>query len=93
MCDYRTVDDTDRVATDIIFPDYLGETYNFWPNPKHRLYFVDGQRPDEAWMIKCFDSETANDSSVAPCKSSSYFLALYIVTFSSRLETKNEDWP
>ncbi|KAI6091686.1 hypothetical protein F4821DRAFT_226661 [Hypoxylon rubiginosum] len=66
MCDYRTVDATDRVATDIIFPDYLGETYNFWANPKHRLYFVDGQRNDEAWMIKCFDSKTDNDPSIAP---------------------------
>ncbi|KAK7918290.1 hypothetical protein PG985_010164 [Apiospora marii] len=55
----------DRVPTDIIFPDYLGETYNFWPNPKHRFYFVDGQRSDEAWMIKCFDSATADNPSIA----------------------------
>ncbi|KAF2489453.1 hypothetical protein BU16DRAFT_519476 [Lophium mytilinum] len=65
VCDYRTVEDADRVPTDVVFPDYLGETYNFWPNPNHKWYYVDGQMPDEAWMIKCFDSKTAEDPDVS----------------------------
>ncbi len=48
VCDYRTVRDEDRVPTDIIFPDYLGETYKFWPNSSHRFYYVDDQHEDEA---------------------------------------------
>jgi hypothetical protein len=67
VCDYRTVDFNDRVPTDVVFPDYLGETYNFWPNPGHKWYFLDGQRQDEAWMVKCFDSKTATDPTVSQC--------------------------
>ncbi|KAJ2985968.1 hypothetical protein NUW58_g1594 [Xylaria curta] len=65
LCDYRTVKDEDRVPTDIIFPDYLGETYNFWPNPHHRFYFIDRQLTEEAWMVKCFDSESARSPEIA----------------------------
>lgn len=69
VCDYRTVADDDRVPTDIIFPDYLGETYNFWPNSEHRFYYIDQQLPEEAWMIKCFDSATEDDPQIAQCMS------------------------
>ncbi|RVD81167.1 uncharacterized protein DFL_009042 [Arthrobotrys flagrans] len=65
VCDYRTVDPHDRVPTDIVFPDYLGETYNFWPNPKHRWYYIDAQKENEALLVKCFDSKSALDPSVA----------------------------
>ncbi|KAK0732131.1 hypothetical protein B0H67DRAFT_679620 [Lasiosphaeris hirsuta] len=65
LCDYRTVSDQDRAPTDIIFPDYLGETYNFWPNSGHRFYYVDEQKADEAWLIKCYDSSTMHDPSIA----------------------------
>lgn len=68
VCDYRTFKDKDLVPTDIIFPDYLGETYNLWPSEKHRFYFVDGQESHEAWMIKCFDSATATNPEIALCK-------------------------
>jgi hypothetical protein len=68
LCDYRTVSDEDRVPTDIIFPDYLGETYNLWPNSSHRFYYIDGQQANEAWMIKCFDSEALKELSVAQCE-------------------------
>ncbi|EFX02954.1 hypothetical protein CMQ_2883 [Grosmannia clavigera kw1407] len=65
VCDYRTVQDDDRVPCDIIFPDYLGETYNFWPNPQHRFYYIDGQQSNEAWLVKCFDSATATNPNIA----------------------------
>lgn len=65
VCDYRTVDRADEMPTDIIFPDYLGETYNFLPQARHRFYYVDEQEACEAWMIKCFDSATASDDSIA----------------------------
>lgn len=67
VCDYRTVKDEDLVPTDIIFPDYLGETYNFFPSAEHRWYYIDGQQADEAWMIKCFDSATTVNPEVAQC--------------------------
>ena len=69
MCDYRSVNhQTDRVPTDIVFPDYLGETYNFFPNPEHRFYYLDRQMPDEACLIKCSDTKTARDPSIAQCE-------------------------
>lgn len=71
VCDYQTLDYEDRVPTDIIFPDYLGETYHIWPNPKHRWYYIDGQQTNEALMIKCHDSKTSDDPSIAQCKFSS----------------------
>ncbi|OHE96221.1 hypothetical protein CORC01_08439 [Colletotrichum orchidophilum] len=67
VCDYRTVKHDDRVPCDIIFPDYLGETYNFWPNPDHRFYYIDGQEANETWMIKCFDSATAENPEITQC--------------------------
>ncbi|VBB84477.1 Putative Aspirochlorine biosynthesis protein N [Podospora comata] len=67
VCDYRTVKTEDMVPTDIVFPDFVGETLNFWPNPNHRFYYVDGQREDEAWMIKCFDSGSTTDPNIAQC--------------------------
>lgn len=70
VCDYRTVGVEDRVPTDIIFPDYMGETYDFWPNPRHRFYFLDQQAAHEAWMIKCFDSATTANPDIAQCRSS-----------------------
>lgn len=89
VCDYRTVKDSDRVPTDIVFPDYLGETYNFRPNPSHRFYFIDEQREDEAWMIKCFDSQTATNPEIAQCTDTSslqsVLLLLTTPSCSSRL--------
>lgn len=67
VCDYRTVAVEDLVPTDIVFPDYLGETYNFRPNPSHRWYYIDEQAADEAWMVKCFDSATNHDPNIASC--------------------------
>lgn len=76
MCDYRSIAQEDRVPTDIVFPDYLGETYNFYPNATHRFYYLDGQMPDEVCLIKCFDSSTFRDSGIAQCKSKYFRTAL-----------------
>ncbi|PGH34607.1 hypothetical protein GX50_02591 [[Emmonsia] crescens] len=65
LCDYRTVALDDRVPTDIVFPDYLGETYNFWANPKHRWYYLEGQLATEALIFKCFDSEAIINDKIA----------------------------
>ncbi|EER38582.1 conserved hypothetical protein [Histoplasma capsulatum var. duboisii H88] len=67
LCDYRTVAPADRVPTDIVFPDYLGETYNFWANPEHRWYYLEGQLATEALIFKCFDSEAISNDKIAQC--------------------------
>ncbi|KAL7924433.1 hypothetical protein ACQKWADRAFT_331392 [Trichoderma austrokoningii] len=65
LCDYRSVAPDDRVPTDIVFPDYLGETYNFWPNPNHRWYYLEGQLVTEVLIFKNFDSEAFKNENLA----------------------------
>lgn len=67
VCDYRSINAQDAVPTDAVFPDYLGETYNFYPNPEHRWFYLDGQRAEEAWMVKCFDSAALKDPNISKC--------------------------
>jgi hypothetical protein len=58
VCDARTIDERDLVATDMRYPDRTGETYALTFNPNHRWYFVPGMQIDEALLIKCFDSSS-----------------------------------
>jgi hypothetical protein len=56
VCDARSVAPGDLVASDLIYRDRRGETYNLKYNPEHRWYYAPAMRPDEALLIKCFDS-------------------------------------
>jgi hypothetical protein len=53
LCDYRSVDyDKDLVASKLIFPGRVGETFSVSENPNHRWKYVSGLRPDEYTLIK-----------------------------------------
>ena len=56
FADARTVKDDDFIATDLIYPDRTGEVYRIGYNPEHRWFYVPKLRPDEAILIKSFDS-------------------------------------
>ncbi len=56
LCDARSIDAADLVPSDLIYPDKVGETYSFTWNPKHRWYWFPRLRPDEALLLKIFDS-------------------------------------
>jgi hypothetical protein len=58
VCDARTIDPDDLIASDLIYPDKVGEIYNFSYNRAHRWYYFPRMTADEALLIKCFDSET-----------------------------------
>ena len=61
VCDARTIAPEDLIATDLIYPDKIGETYSLSYSPAHRWYYFPKMQPDEALLIKCFDSgETSN---------------------------------
>ena len=60
VCDARTVAPEDLVATDLIYPDKVGEVYNLSYNPAHRWYYFPKMQRDEALLIKCFDSDEAS---------------------------------
>jgi hypothetical protein len=56
LCDSRSIDLRDVVASDLIYPDKVGETYAFVFNPRHRWYYFPLMTPDEALLIKIYDS-------------------------------------
>jgi hypothetical protein len=56
VADARSVDYDDLVATDVVYPDRIGETYNVKYNPSHRWFYASAMRQDEVMLIKCFDS-------------------------------------
>jgi hypothetical protein len=58
MCDARTIDPTDLVASDLVYRDRVGETYSVTYNPTHTWYYVPEMRRDQALLLKCCDTKT-----------------------------------
>lgn len=56
VADAQSVDRDDLVATDLIYPDRVGEIYYVKFNPSHRWFYASAMRRDEVMLIKCFDS-------------------------------------
>lgn len=58
VCDARTIAPEDLLPSDLIYPDWTGETYAVAFNPRHRWYWHPRQTPNEATLIKVYDSAT-----------------------------------
>lgn len=58
LCDARTISPGDLVPSDLVYRDKVGETYSFLANPAHHWYYFPRQRPDEALLLKIYDSLT-----------------------------------
>ncbi|HXX49400.1 MAG TPA: CmcJ/NvfI family oxidoreductase [Myxococcota bacterium] len=56
VCDARSIRADDLVATDLVYPDRVGEVYSVRYNPAHRWYYYSKLRRDEALLIKTYDS-------------------------------------
>ncbi|TDV39000.1 hypothetical protein C7405_101117 [Paraburkholderia caballeronis] len=56
LCDARTISPDDLVPSDLVYRDKVGETYSFVANPAHRWYYFPRLRPDEALLLKIYDS-------------------------------------
>jgi hypothetical protein len=56
----------DLVASDLIFPDRVGETYAVAYNPAQQWSYIPGMTPDEALLIKCYDSANDGRARFAP---------------------------
>jgi hypothetical protein len=56
LCDAETLEDEDLVASDLRYPDRTGEIYGITYNPHQRWYYFPKMQPDEAVIIRCFDS-------------------------------------
>jgi len=58
ICDARTIKPEDLIPSDLVYPDWTGETYAFAFSPRHRWYWHPLQTPNEATLIKVYDSAT-----------------------------------
>ena len=58
VCDARSVAPGDLVPSDLVYRHRVGETYAVTHNLAHRWFYVPEMQPDEALLLKCFDSET-----------------------------------
>jgi hypothetical protein len=58
VCDARTIQPEDLLPSDLVYPDWTGETYAVAFNPRHRWYWHPRQTPTEATLIKVYDSAT-----------------------------------
>jgi hypothetical protein len=56
VVDAQSVDSDDLVATELVYPDRVGEIYYVKFNPSHRWFYASAMRQDEVMLIKCFDS-------------------------------------
>jgi hypothetical protein len=56
VCDAQSIAPEDLVATDLIYRDRLGEVYSLTYNPRHRWFYYPAMTPDEALLIKTYDS-------------------------------------
>jgi hypothetical protein len=56
VCDARSIAPGDLVATDLVYPDRVGEVYSLTHSPAHRWFYYPAMAPDEALMIKTYDS-------------------------------------
>ena len=63
--DARSIAPADLIATDLVFPHRKGEIYGVAYNPAQRWLYVPDLEPDEAILIKCWDSD-ANVARFAP---------------------------
>jgi hypothetical protein len=66
VCDAGSVAPGDLVPADLVYRDRVGETYGVTFNPLHRWFYVPEMQPDEALLLKCYDSETDGRARFAP---------------------------
>ncbi len=66
LCDWRSIDEADLVATDLVYPEHRGEVYSITPNPRHRWHYLSAMQADEVLLIKCFDTASDGRARLTP---------------------------
>lgn len=56
VCDAQSLQQEDFIASDLIYPHRKGETYAVRFRPGHQWYYFPRMQPDEALLLKCYDS-------------------------------------
>ncbi len=57
VADAQYMKPEDFIATDLVYPDRVGEIYNVAHNPNHRWYYFPKMRRSEVLLLKCYDSK------------------------------------
>jgi len=58
VADFNTLDTkSDLAATDLVYPDRLGEVSTITFNPNHQWYSPSQMEKDEVLLLKCFDNK------------------------------------
>lgn len=58
MCDATTSSDDDMLIMELKYTDRTGEIYVMRYSPKHKWYYFPKMTPDQALLLKTYDSET-----------------------------------
>ncbi|GFF30885.1 hypothetical protein IFM61606_10607, partial [Aspergillus udagawae] len=59
VCDYRSVDSSDLVASDAVLAHYCGEAYDVKHSPHHRWVYKRGMDIEDVILFKLFDSDSS----------------------------------
>ena len=57
VLDGRSIGEGDLVASDLVYPDRVGEVYALAFNPRHHWIYYSQMQADEALLLKCYDSD------------------------------------
>jgi hypothetical protein len=66
MADGSSIQSRDLVATDLLYRDRTGETYSVTFAPGQRWYYWSAMQPDEALLLKCYDSAETGVTRFSP---------------------------
>lgn len=66
VCDAQTVAPEQLIASDLVYPNRVGETYSVCYDPAHRWFYFPDMRTDEVLLLKCYDSKTDGRARFAP---------------------------
>lgn len=66
LCDATTIDAEDLIASDLVYRDRVGETYSLTFDPGQRWYYFPQLDPDEAILIKGYDSQESGVARFTP---------------------------
>jgi len=58
VCDATSIAAEDFVPTDLRYTQRTGEVYSVRYHERHRWFYQSALQPDEALLLKCFDSDT-----------------------------------
>lgn len=65
ICDASSIGPQGLRAVDLVYPQRRGEIYYLTHEAGQRWYYAPDMQPDEAWLLKNFDSETAGTARFA----------------------------